>query len=172
MALCSDKSTGADKISARLLKVAAFAITVSLTTLIDKGIVSGKCQALWKLAKITPIHKKEPTENKGNYRLISVFVPLARYWRDMYMTACIPISCLTTCCMTVNQVSVPSTHARQHWITWGDSDWQRTYEWCSAVRPVQSFWSCEPHSFTGETGMDIHNNRCDGSRHTCQSANS
>ena len=78
MALRSDKSTGADKISARLLKAAAPAITVSVTTLINKSIVSGQFPTLWKLAKITPIHKKGPTENKGNDRPISVLCALSK----------------------------------------------------------------------------------------------
>ena len=42
---------------ARLLKAAAPATTESVTTLINKSIVSGKNPTLWKLAKITPIHK-------------------------------------------------------------------------------------------------------------------
>ena len=78
MALRSDKSTGADKISARLLKAGAPAITVSVTTLINKSIVSGTFPTLWKLAKITPIHKKGPTENKGNYRQISILCALSK----------------------------------------------------------------------------------------------
>ena len=96
MALCSDKSTGADNISVRLLKAVAPAITMSVTTLINKSSVSGKCPTLWKLAKITPIYKKGPTENKGIIERYQSFVLSARYWRDMYMTACIPISCVTT----------------------------------------------------------------------------
>ena len=78
MILRSDKSTGADNISARLLKAAAPAIIVSVTTLINKSIVSGKFPTLWKLAKITPIHKKEPTESKGNYRPISILCALSK----------------------------------------------------------------------------------------------
>ena len=68
MALRSDKSTGTNKISARLLKAAAPALTVSATTLSNKSIVSGHFPTLGKLVKITPLHKKGPTENKGNYR--------------------------------------------------------------------------------------------------------
>ena len=65
MALRSDKSTGADKISARLLKTAAPTITLSVTTFVNKSIVSGQFPTLCTLAKITPIHKKGLTENKS-----------------------------------------------------------------------------------------------------------
>ena len=78
MTLRSDKSTGAVTISARRLKAAAPAITVSVTTLINKSIVSGKFPTLWKLSKITTIHKKGPAENKGNYRPISVLCALSK----------------------------------------------------------------------------------------------
>ena len=40
--------------------------------------MTGNFPTLWKLAKITPIHKKGPTENKGNYRPISVLCALSK----------------------------------------------------------------------------------------------
>ena len=64
MTLRSDKSRGA--------------ITVSITILINKSIVSRKFPTLLKLANITPIHKKGPTENKGNYRPISILCALSK----------------------------------------------------------------------------------------------
>ena len=78
MALLSDKSTGADKTSCRLLKAAAHAITVSGTTLKNKSTVSGKFPKLGKLATISLIHKTGPTENKGSYRPISVLCALSK----------------------------------------------------------------------------------------------
>ena len=108
IALRSEKSTGADKISARLLKAAAPAITVSVTRLYNKSIVRRKCTTLWKLAKRTPIHRKGPTENKGNYRPISVSKILERHVHDsLYIY-------LLSHNMTVNRVFVLITHARQH----------------------------------------------------------
>ena len=50
----SDKSTGADKISARLLKAAAPAITVSVTRLYNKSIVRGKCPTLGETCENYP----------------------------------------------------------------------------------------------------------------------
>ena len=85
MAHRSDKSTGADKISARLLKAAAPALTVSVTSLINNSIVSGTFPTLWKLPKITPIHKKGPIENMGNYRPITVLI-LERHVHDSLYT--------------------------------------------------------------------------------------
>ena len=51
---------------------------MSVTTLINKSIVSRKFTTLWKLAKITPINKKGPTESKDNYRPISILCALSK----------------------------------------------------------------------------------------------
>lgn len=40
--------------------------------------MSGKFPTLWKLAKVIPIHKKGPTDDKGNYRPISVLCVLSK----------------------------------------------------------------------------------------------
>ena len=106
------------KISARLLKAAAPALTVSVTTLSNKSIASGKFPTLWKLAKITPIHKKGLSENKGNYRSISVLCALSKILERHVHDS------LYTYIMSHNKlhdgqsVSVLSTHAIQHCTTW------------------------------------------------------
>ena len=60
--------------------------------------MSGKFPTLWKLAKITPIHKKEPTENKGNYRSISVFAALSKILKQHVHDS------LYTCLMSHNML--------------------------------------------------------------------
>ena len=72
LALKPGTSTGADTISARLLSAEAPAITMPITTIINNSIRSGTFPTMWKLAKVIPIHKKGTTDNKGNYRPISV----------------------------------------------------------------------------------------------------
>ena len=78
LALKAGKSTGADTISARLLSAAAPAITMPITTIINNSIRSGTFPTMWKLAKVIPIHKKGATDNKGNYRPISVLSALSK----------------------------------------------------------------------------------------------
>ena len=90
MTLRSDKSTGADKISARLLKAVAPAIT-----LINKSIVSGKFQRLETCENYPDTQlRRGLMKTRAIIDRYQSCVLSARYWRDMYMTACIPISCL------------------------------------------------------------------------------
>ena len=66
------KSTGPDGISPRLLKLAGNAIIPSL---IDLFIWSAQVEEMfesWKLARLTPIFKKDVEEDKENYRPFSL----------------------------------------------------------------------------------------------------
>ena len=57
-ALNSKKATGLDDIQARLLKIAAPAISESLCFLLNFSLISGKVPSDWKKAKISAIFKK------------------------------------------------------------------------------------------------------------------
>ena len=57
-ALNSKKATGLDDIQARLLKIAAPAISESLCFLLNFSLISGKVHSDWKKAKISAIFKK------------------------------------------------------------------------------------------------------------------
>lgn len=77
-AVPSDKATGTDEISIHLLKIAAPALSPSLTELINLCISSGKFPSKWKEAKVTPLHKDGSIADKNNYRPISVLPVLSK----------------------------------------------------------------------------------------------
>ena len=73
-----NKATGLDGISIRLLKSALPAISPSLENIYNASISSGIFPDAFKKAKVTPVHKKESTHQRGNFRPISVLPILSK----------------------------------------------------------------------------------------------
>ena len=70
--LDTNKSPGPDGISPKLAKLAGNAIVPSLISLYHESI---KCRAVysaWKIARLTPIYKKDDETDCGNYRPVSL----------------------------------------------------------------------------------------------------
>ena len=70
--LSTNKSPGPDSISPKLIKLAGTAIVLSLVSLYHASI---KCRAVfsdWKIARLTPIYKKDDETDCGNYRPVSL----------------------------------------------------------------------------------------------------
>ena len=66
------KSPGPDQLSPRILKECALELSTSLCNLFNKSFQSGLLPSDWKIAHITPVHKKGPKHKKENYRQISL----------------------------------------------------------------------------------------------------
>ena len=71
------KSVGLDGVSPRVLKRCAAALSLPITRLFQKIVRSGVFPEAWKVARVTPIHKKGPTSSPSNYRPISVLPTLS-----------------------------------------------------------------------------------------------
>ena len=71
-ALNIHKSPGPDLISPHILKECALELSTSLCVLFNKSFSTGMLPADWKIANITPIHKKGNKHKKENYRQISL----------------------------------------------------------------------------------------------------
>ena len=72
------KATGLDKISNKILKLAAPVIYKSLTDLFNFSITSGEFPSDWKVAKVCPLFKSGEKCDANNYRPISVLPSTAR----------------------------------------------------------------------------------------------
>lgn len=57
--LCIKTATGRDGISAKLVKLAQLIIVKPVTEIINKGISSSVFSRQLKIAKVTPLHKKQ-----------------------------------------------------------------------------------------------------------------
>ena len=76
--LSNCKATGLDKISGRILKVAANSIAPSLTHIFNHGLISNCFPDEWKMARLVPIHKKGPRDLIENYRPISILPVISK----------------------------------------------------------------------------------------------
>lgn len=71
-ALKTNKSTCPDNIQPRLLKLEGDAIVPPLVDLYRYSIKSGTVFNSWKVARLTPIFKRDDETDRGNYRPISI----------------------------------------------------------------------------------------------------
>ena len=72
------QTTGLDGISARFLKTSADIIALPVTKILNLSIATQIFPKQFKLAKISPIHKKGSTSDKQNYRPISILPILSK----------------------------------------------------------------------------------------------
>ena len=68
----SNKAVGPDLIHNKIIKAASPVISKALTSLFNKSLSEGHFPSCWKIAHVTPIHKKESKSICSNYRPISL----------------------------------------------------------------------------------------------------
>ena len=71
-ALNINNSTGPDNISSKLLRIAGNAIVPALTGLYQFSCESKSVFSAWKIARLTPIYKKDDETERGNYHPVSI----------------------------------------------------------------------------------------------------
>jgi len=67
-----DKSPGPDNIHPMVLREAATEVVEPLTMIFRKSLSQGELPEDWRKANISPIHKKGPKDEAGNYRPVSL----------------------------------------------------------------------------------------------------
>lgn len=72
LSLQTNKAIGLDKISARLLKCAAYSICPSITKLLNRSIQSNKFPQIWKCSKVSALFKSGERTDPANYRPVSI----------------------------------------------------------------------------------------------------
>ena len=70
--MSSNKASGLDGISCRLLKEAAPIVSPSLAYITNLSITTGIFPDDWKIARVLPIYKEDNKTNPNNYRPISI----------------------------------------------------------------------------------------------------
>ena len=76
--LKSSKSLGIDEIDSYSLKIAAELIVKPVHHIVTLSLMQQKFPKAWKFAKVLPLHKKECTLTRKNYRPVSILSPLSK----------------------------------------------------------------------------------------------
>ena len=76
--LSSNKATGIDKISCKIIKLATPVISDSLTLIFNQAITLSSFPDEWKIARVIPLYKNGQRNIPGNYRPISVLPAISR----------------------------------------------------------------------------------------------
>ena len=76
--LGSKKATGCDGISAKLFKLDKPSIVRPVTIMVNHSFRTSEFPDPLKLAQVAPIHKKNSTMEKGNYRHISILPVISK----------------------------------------------------------------------------------------------
>ena len=76
--LKSKKSTSLDQLDNYAVKLVADYIAKPLHHVITLSIMQQKFPSCWKLTKIVPLHKKQSTLDKRNYRPVAILSPLSK----------------------------------------------------------------------------------------------
>ena len=76
--LLSNKATGVDKISSKIIKIASPAIADSLTHIFNQAVTLSSFPDEWKTARVVPLYKNGQRNLAGNYRPISVLPVISK----------------------------------------------------------------------------------------------
>ena len=78
LVLSISKAVGVDKISGKILKIAASAISPSLRHILNYAIINSSFPSDGKLARVLPPYENGPRNLPGNYRPISVLPVISK----------------------------------------------------------------------------------------------
>ena len=78
LGLSSNKATGIDKISSKIVKIAAPVISDSLTLIFNLSITLSCFPDEWKTARVIPLYKNDQRNLPGNYRPIPVLPAISK----------------------------------------------------------------------------------------------
>ena len=137
--LDSNKATGLDGLSSKILKLSASVIASPLTVIFNQSISYGHFPIQWKTARITPVHKSGSRTDKNNYRPISILCVVSKLLERHYHN-----------CITAFLTSYDLLHK-------GQSGFRRYHSCESAITKLVDTWliNIEHGKLNGVTLIDF-----------------
>jgi len=93
--LRTNKATGPDGSSPRLLAAAGTSVAVPLTNLYLRSLREAKVYDDWKVARLNPFFEKDHESDRGNYRPLSMLI-VPKSWSLVSPTLLLTMSSLVT----------------------------------------------------------------------------
>ena len=84
--LSGSKATGLDKISSKVLKIAAPVISDAMTYIFNQAVTLCTFPNGWKIARVIPLFKNGQRNLPGNYRPISILPALSKVMERILYT--------------------------------------------------------------------------------------
>ena len=85
LSLNANKAHGPDNISVNMIKLCSNALYAPLKLILDNILVTGIYPDHWKMANVTPVHKKDNKQTVNNYRPISLLLIFAKVFEKKYI---------------------------------------------------------------------------------------
>ena len=107
--ISSNKATGIDKISCKMIRMAAPAIADSLTYIFNQAITLPSFPDEWKIARVIPLFKSGHRNMPGNYRPISILPAISKImelmesFRKSHSTATALLDCTNEWYMNIDK---------------------------------------------------------------------
>lgn len=127
MSLNASTSTGADGISATILKGCAMSITSSITSIFNLSLSTGIVPSDWKIAQITPIHKKHNRSEVNNYCPISLLSLVGKVLERLVHSALFN-HVLNFDVLSINQFGFRLSSSTQEALLYLTNCWHHTLE--------------------------------------------
>jgi len=116
------KATGPDGIGNRVLRECADCLATPLAKLFRLSFAKGHFPALWKLARVVPVHKKKSRSDPGNYRPISLLSNISKLM-EKFVNKQLQRHLFTNGLVQSNQFGFRPRHSAADLVTYLSHEW-------------------------------------------------
>ena len=143
IALNINKFTGPDNILLKLLRILGNAIVQALTGLYQFSCESKSVFSVWKIARLTPIYKKDDETERENYRPVSLLSIPGKIMESIVNDALVKHVLQDNNLVSTSQWAYRPGHSTEYLMIHLTETWRTVIDWkicsCSIYRFQKSF---------------------------------